>query len=306
MENKIIVACAQLAPVFLDKKSTTDKTCLAIKEAASNNAQLIVFPESFIPAYPDWVWLIPPGKKQLLNDLYIELIENAVTDSDDCIKQICEVARESKMNVVIGITERNSEQSNGSLYNTQLYINDEGKILGKHRKLVPTAGERIVWTGGDGSTLNVFDTNIGKLGGLICWENYMPLARQALYNKGVQIYVASTWDSSEMWLASMKHIAKEGGMFVISCCIALRKDQIPDKYEFKKMYAENKEWINPGNSVIISPNGDVIKGPVNMKEEIFYAELDLKKIYSSKWILDTAGHYSRNDVFHFKVMDDSK
>jgi nitrilase len=203
--------------------------------------------------------------------------------------------------VAIGLSERNSESSNSSLFNTLLFIDDKGKITGKHRKLVPTGGERLIWAQGDGNTLDVFDTSIGKVGGLICWENYMPLARQAMYNWGAQILVAPTWDKSEKWLQSLKHIAREGGLYVVSCCLALRMNDIPARYDFKKLYPKGREWINTGNSCIINPNGEFIAGPVEMKEKILYAQIDLSEIIKSKRMFDAAGHYSRPDVFEFKV-----
>jgi nitrilase len=201
----------------------------------------------------------------------------------------------------MGISERNSDASNASLYNTLLYIDDKGSVLGLHRKLVPTSGERLVWAPGDGSTLDCFDTGIGKLGGLICWENYMPLARYAMYAKGVQIYVAPTWDHGEMWIATLRHIAKEGGMFVLGACMPMKVSDIPDKYEFKKQYDPLKEWINPGDSVIVNPKGELIAGPLHQSEGILYAELDMALIAHCKWSLDTAGHYARPDVFTFSV-----
>lgn len=302
MPDKIIkVAAIQTAPVFLNKKATVKKACALIAEAAESGANLVIFPEAFIPAYPDWVWSMPPGKKAGLNDLYNDLIENAISIPDEATKELCSAAKKAGVIVVMGISERNSESSGASLYNTLLYIDDSGNILGKHRKLIPTGGERIVWAQGDGSTLQAFDTKWGKLGGLICWENYMPLARQAMYSQGVQIYIAATWDSSDIWLASMRHIAKEGGMFVISSCTGLRIDDIPDHYEFKKLYPEGREWINQGNSTIIAPNGNIIAGPMNKEQGILYAELDMSLIPAAKWILDTAGHYARPDVFAFEV-----
>jgi nitrilase len=215
--------------------------------------------------------------------------------------KLCEAARQAKINVAIGLNERNTESSNSSLFNTLLFIDDKGKIIGKHRKLVPTGGERLIWAQGDGTTLNVFNTSVGKVGGLICWENYMPLARQAMYNWGAQILTAPTWDKSEKWLQSLQHIAREGKLFVIGSCMAIRMKDIPDRYEFKKLYPEGREWINTGNSCIIDPNGEFIAGPVEMKEEILYAKIDLNEIIKAKRMFDAAGHYSRPDVFEFKV-----
>ncbi len=300
-QTSVKVATVQAAPVFLNKDKTVEKTCHLIREAASNKARLAVFPEVFISGYPDWIWLVPNSKGAVLNELYCALLENAVTIPDESIQKICRAARDAHIHVIIGVHERNSETSNASLYNTLVYINDEGEILGKHRKLIPTGGERMIWAGGDGQTMQAHDTSIGKLGGLICWENYMPLARQAMYNQGVQIYVSPTWDSGEAWLHAMRYIAREGGMFLINCCTALHINDIPDTYAFKKLYPETKEWINPGNSCIIDPKGNVLTGPAKACETILYADLDFKAIYEAKRMFDVAGHYARPDVFNFSV-----
>ena len=297
-DTSFIIAAAQAAPIFLNREATIQKACDLIIEASHKDAQLIVFPEAFVPTYPDWVWVTPPSQ-DLLNDLYVELIENAIPDH--ATEKLCQVAKKAKMHVVIGVNERNSESSNASLYNTLIYIDSEGNIMGKHRKMIPTGGERLVWAQGDGSTLDTYDTPFGKLGGLICWENYMPLARYAMYSWGTQIYVAATWDSGDLWLSTLRHIAKEGGMFVIGCCIAMKVDDIPDRYEFKKLYRKDKEWVNTGDSAIVNPRGEFIAGPLRMEEGILYAEVDLKQIPASKWILDVAGNYARPDIFRFAV-----
>ena len=166
---------------------------------------------------------------------------------------------------------------------------------------MPTGGERTVWAQGNGSTLQAFDTSLGRLGGLLCWENYMPLARQAMYEMGVQIHDAPTWDSSDPWLLAMRHIAREGGMFVVNCCQALRIEEIPESYEFRELYPEGREWINRGNSCIIDPMGKVLVGPAAETQEILYADLDLDLIPAAKRMFDAAGHYARPDVFHFEV-----
>lgn len=297
----VTVAAVQMPPVFLNRKATVEKACDLIAQAGRDGADLIVFPEAFIPAYPDWVWLVPGGKKAVLNDLYAELIANAVTIPDEATVQLCQAAKKTGVHVAIGINERNAEASNATLYNTLLYIGGRGNIVGKHRKLVPTGGERLVWGQGDGSTLRAYDTPFGKLSGLICWENYMPLARAALYTWGTQIYVAPTWDASDIWLASLRHIAKEGGLFVIGCSMALHRDDIPDRYAFKELYAPQKTWINPGNSCVVDPRGTIIAGPLNQEKTILYAELDLTLIPAAKWVFDVAGHYARPDVFKFAI-----
>src|SRR2546422_7032174 len=299
------VAAVQATPVFLDREATLDKACDLIATAGSEGARLVVFPEAFIPAYPDWVWAIPSGEESVLNELYAELLSNSVTIPSDATDRLCRAARLANAYVVMGMSERNVEASSASLYNTLLYIDARGEILGKHRKLVPTGGERLVWAQGDGSTLQVYDTPLGKLGGLICWENYMPLARYTMYAWGTQIYVAATWDRGQPWLSTLRHIAKEGRVYVIGCCIAMRKDDIPDRYAMKqKFYAEADEWINIGDSAIVNPEGQFIAGPVRKQEEILYAEIDPRMVQGPKWMLDVAGDYARPDVFQLSVDTD--
>ena len=301
----IKIATVQAAPVFLNKEKTVEKACKLILQAGKKGAKLVVFPETFVSAYPDWVWIVPNSKAKILNDLYSELVQNSLTIPDKLTSKLCNAARRAKINVAIGVNEKNTESSDASLFNTLLFIDDKGKIAGKHRKLIPTGGERLVWAYGDGNTLDVFDSSIGKIGALICWENLMPLARQAMYYGGAQILVSPTWDKSEKWLQSIRHIAREGGIFVISSCMAIRMKDIPDHYEFKKLYPEGREWINTGNSCIVNPNGDIIAGPVEKKEEILYAEINLNDIIKAKRMFDAAGHYSRPDVFSFKVNKNS-
>ncbi|MEN8243004.1 MAG: carbon-nitrogen hydrolase family protein [Chloroflexota bacterium] len=295
------VAAAQHAPVFLDREASVQKACDLILEAGRQDAKLVVFPEAFISGYPDWVWLVPNGNSGMLDELYQRLVANAVSIPDGSTRQLCEAAKEAGVYVAIGVHEKNTEASGATLFNTLLYLDDQGTIIGKHRKLMPTGGERLVWGQGDGSTLPVFETSFGKLGGLLCWENYMPLARQAMYLGGAQVYAAPTWDSSEQWLLSMQHIAREGGMFVINVCQALKMDDIPDDYVFKKLYSGDREWINSGNSCIIGPRGDIIAGPLTEKQELLYAEIDIGQIPAAKRMFDVTGHYSRPDVFKFEI-----
>ncbi|MCP4632198.1 MAG: carbon-nitrogen hydrolase family protein [candidate division Zixibacteria bacterium] len=298
------VAAIQKAPVFLNKEATVDSACELIAEAGREKASLAVFPEAFISGYPDWVWLLPTAQKAMINELYGKLLENAVTIPDWSTDKLCEAAKSAGIYVVIGVNERNSEASNSSLCNSMLYIDPNGNILGKHRKLIPTGSERLMWAQGDGSTLVSFDTDLGKMGGLLCWENFMPLARYIMYSSGVQIYVAPTWDSSESWQIAMRHIAREGGMFVVSCAPAIKMDDIPDSFEFKKLYPDDREWINKGNSCIVNPKGKIIAGPLEAKQEILYADIDLNEISNEKWMFDVAGHYSRPDVFKFSLNED--
>ncbi len=301
-DKKFKIAAVQASPVFLNREATAEKACGLIAEAGGQGARLIVFPESFIPAYPDWIWAVPPGRVRILGELYAELLANAVEVPGPVTDQLGEAARKAGAYLVMGVTEKDTEASGASLYNTLLYFNPAGDLLGKHRKLVPTGGERLVWARGDGSTLEVYDTPLGRIGGLICWENYMPLARYTMYAWGTQIYVAATWDQGEPWLSTLRHIAKEGRVYVVGCCIALRKDDVPDRLEYKqKFYSGSREWINAGDSAIVNPEGEFIAGPVRMKEEILYAELDPRLMAGPKWMLDVAGHYARPDVFELIV-----
>lgn len=297
------IAAAQLSPIFLNKEKTVEKACIAIAEAGDKGAKLIVFPEAFISGYPDWVWLIPNSKGADLNKLYLKLVENAVSIPDNSTDKICKAAKLANINVVMGIHERNTETSNASLYNSLLFVDDSGEIIGKHRKLIPTGGERMIWAQGDGSTLKSYETSAGKLGGLICWETFMPLVRNKMYENGTQILANPTWDKSENWLISMQHIAREGGMFIVSTCQALKIEDIPDEFEFKNLYPDDREWINIGNSCIVGPNGKIIAGPLEAEEGILYADIDLNDIISAKRMFDVVGHYARPDVFDFKVKE---
>ena len=306
MSTTTKVAAAQVSPVYLNKEKTVAKAVDIIEEAAKNGAKLIVFPEAFIPGYPDWVWLIPNSRGAELNELYSKLVENSVSVPDESTDLLCKAAKENHINVVMGMNERNSESSNCSLYNSILYIDDQGNIVGKHRKLMPTGGERLVWGQGDGTTMESYQTNIGKVGGLICWENFMPLARNAMYENGTQILATPTWDKSDNWMISIRHIAREGGVFVISACQAFALDDLPDTYEFKKLYPGKREWINPGNSCIVGPTGKILAGPLNGKEGILYADINLSDIISAKRMFDAVGHYARPDVFKFDVNDKPK
>ena len=304
MTKIIKVAAAQLSPVFLDKDKTVKKACEAILEAGEKGADLIVFPEAFISGYPDWVWLIPNSKGADLNELYLKLVENAVSVPDNSTDKLCKAAKTAGINVVMGMHELNSETSGSSLFNSLLFIDKKGLILGKHRKLIPTGGERLIWSQGKGDTLSSYDTSAGRIAGLICWENFMPLARNAIYELGTQILAAPTWDKSQNWLQSAQHIAREGGLFVISTCMALRMTDIPDTYDFKKLYPDKREWINVGNSAIIAPNGQLLAGPLEAEEGILYADIDLKQIIKAKRMFDAVGHYSRPDVFSFGLKNE--
>jgi len=300
--DTITIAAVQASPVFLDRQATIEKACALAREAAGRGARLVVFPEAFVSAYPLWVWFVPAGQTRVLRELYAQLHASAVEVPGPALEPLQQVAAEREVTIAIGVNERNAEGSGSTLFNTLVYIGPDGSLAGKHRKLVPTGGERLVWGRGDGSDLEVLDLAVGRVGGLICWENYMPLARYALAAWGEQIHVAPTWDRGEPWLSSMRHIAKESRAVVIGCCQAFHKDDIPERFAFKREYlAKVDGWINPGDSVIVDPDGKLLAGPAREEETILTAEVPREALIGPRWQLDIAGHYARPDVFELRV-----
>jgi nitrilase len=303
MGEKVRVAAIQAAPVFLDLDATIEKACTLIEQAGRDGARLVVLPEAFVPGYPVWVSISAPGERQSnLRDLYAELLHNAVSVDSPAVKELGRSARAAGTFVVVGVSEKNSEASGTSLYNSLFYIGDTGELIGRHRKLVPTNAERLIWTPGDGASIEAFDTDIGRLGGLICWENYMPLARFSLYASGAEIYVAPTWSDSQTWLATLQHIAFEGHCFVIGCSNFMRSADIPDRYQFKQYFVDaEREWIRAGNTAIFDPEGSLLAGPLRGKEGVVAAEIDIGEIAAARASFDVAGHYARPDVFQLSV-----
>ena len=296
------IAAVQACPVFLDRTATVEKAVGLIAEAGRNGADLAVFPEAFLPGYPLWSWFIPPGRTHPLRALYAELVDNAVTVPDAATERLGAAAREAGICVVMGINERNAEASGTTLYNSALYIDADGRILGRRRKLVPTAAERLVWGQGDGSDLEVYALPFARVSGLICWENYMPLARAALWRWGTEVLAAPTWDRGEPWTSTMRHVAKEGRCFVVGCCSPVHLDDIPDRLDFKHEYlASAGPWLNPGGSLIADPDGKIVAGPAMEEEVILYADVEPAQLTGPRWQLDTAGHYARPDIFQLRV-----
>ena len=289
----ITVAAVQATPVFLDAAATTAKACELIKTAAAAQAQLIVFPEAFIPTYPDWVWRLPAWSDgRFARRLYDESVEVPGPHTD----LLAAAAQEAGAYVTIGVNER----AGGTLYNSLVYFSPDGEIVNVHRKLMPTGGERTVWGMGDGSTLGVVTTPFGIVGGLICWENYMPLARAAMYAQGVDIYLAPTWDNSDTWVATLRHIAKEGSCYVIGVAPLLRGSDVPAELR-GDTYQAGDDWMSRGYSTIVAPGGDVLAGPVLEREEILYAEVDADVARHSRQHFDAVGHYARADVLQLRV-----
>ncbi|HEM46355.1 MAG TPA: carbon-nitrogen hydrolase family protein, partial [Alphaproteobacteria bacterium] len=243
----------------------------------------------------------PPYRTTDLRELYDLLLQQAVPVPGPDVDRLREAARDAGTAVVIGVNERNDAGTGTTIYNSLLFIGPDGRLLGRHRKLVPTVAERMVHGRGDGASLTAYDLDIGRLGGLICWENYMPLARYALYARGVQLYAAPTWDRGEPWTSTMRHIAKEGRTFVIGCCSAVRRDDVPDTFGFKAAHLPEMDWINPGGSCIVDPDGRFLAGPVTERDEILYADLDMGALRGSRFQLDVAGHYARPDIFELTL-----
>jgi nitrilase len=301
--SKVRAAAVQATPVFLERDATVEKACSLVKEAASSGAGLIVFPETFIPTYPDWVWRAPAWEGPFA-ELHERLLDQSVEVPGPCTEALGKAAKRAKAYVVMGVNER--EPTGSTVYNTVLYFGPDGTLLGKHRKLMPTGGERLVWGMGDGSDLGVHTTPFGRLGGLICWENYMPLARTALYAKGIEVWVAPTWDYGDDWVASLRHIAKEGRVYVISCAPLIRGSDVPDDLPGRELWGGQDDWLNEGWATIVEPGGEILAGPLKKEEGIIYAELDLGKVRRSRLAFDPVGHYSRPDVFKLTVDESPK
>lgn len=298
----IKAAIAQRPPVLLDLAKSIEEAIASIDEAASEGAQLVVFPEAYIPGYPTWIWRLKPGGDMALgNEIHAKLRANAVDMMKNDLAPIQEAAKARKVVVVIGFNEIESEYSGTTLFNSVAIIDDNGQVLNVHRKLMPTNPERMVWGEGDGRGLRVVNTSVGRIGSLICWENYMPLARYAMYAQNIEIYVAPTWDCGATWLASMNHIAREGGCWVLSCATALEGSDVPTNFPGREALFSNDEWINTGDAVFVKPFGGIIAGPHNKDKSLLIAEIDVEAARLSRKSLDVAGHYGRSDIFKLQV-----
>ena len=302
-KQHVKVAVVQAAPVLFDREATVEKACGLIEEAADQGAQLILFPEAFIPAYPRGLAFgtVVGSRSPVGRKVWQRYWENAVEVPGPTTLRLGEAAKKANVYLAIGVIERDADRSAGTVYCTLLYFGPDGRLLGKHQKLKPTAGERLIWGEGDGSTLTVIHTEIGKIGGLICWENYMPLARMAMYNKGVELYLAPTADARDTWHATLRHIACEGRCFVLGCNQYMTKEMYPDDLKDLKELAEQPEILCRGGSAIISPLGKVLAGPLYEQEGILFADLDLGAIARGKFDFDVVGHYARPDVFQLTV-----
>ncbi|MCK5724657.1 MAG: carbon-nitrogen hydrolase family protein, partial [Gammaproteobacteria bacterium] len=282
------VAVVQASPILFNREATIEKTCRLILEAAEKDVKLILFPEAFIPAYPRGLSFgAVVGSRSSAGRLtWQRYWENAVDVPGPAVETIGEAVQEAGVYLAIGVIERDTQFSQGTLYCTLLYFGPDGKLLGKHRKLKPTGSERLIWGEGDGSTLTVLETELGKIGGLICWENYMPLARMAMYSKGVEIYLAPTADARDSWQSTLRHIACEGRCFVLGCNQFVTKEMYPDDLEGLDELDEHPDVICRGGSAIISPFGEVLAGPLYDREGVLFADIDLAEVARGKFDFD--------------------
>ncbi len=307
-QNKVRVGVVQLAPVLMDAEACLKKALLFIEDAAAKGCELVMFPEAYIPCYPKAItfgsvigWRTPAGRRD-----WRRYYDNSVEVGGPIFNALAEAAAKHNIHLAMGCIER--ERGHGTLYCTMLFFGPDGSYLGRHRKLKPTAGERVVWGEGDGSELTVVDAPFGRYGAVICWENYMPLLRTAMYAKGIEIYLAPTADYRESWLCTARHIAREGGCFVLSANLCYKpsdyspeietivpEDQIP-----AGIINEAGSMTN-GGSAIISPFGEYLAGPIYDTEEVLVADLDMNMLAEARIDFDPVGHYARPDIFKLYV-----
>lgn len=293
------VGVVQTTPVFFDLEESIAKVVDWIDKGRGAGCQLLLFPESFLPGYPRGLRFdaVVGRRTEASRDTWLDYWQNSVDVQSDTVRPIQEAIKKAEIFVALGVTER--ESVGGSLYCSLLYFAPDGSILGSHRKLKPTGLERYIWAEGDGNALHTYDSPLGKIGGLICWENYMPLARMALYQKGVEIYLAPTADARPSWQSTMQHVALEGRCFVLAANQFIRKSDYPERYQADILH--ELAVMSAGGSVIYSPLGEVLAGPLWNEEGLLTADLDFSLLVKSKLDFDVVGHYARSDVFKFAV-----
>jgi nitrilase len=296
--NIVRAAVVQDSPVVFNRKATVEKVYFLVNQAAREGAKLVVMPEAFVSAYPKGLDFgarigsrTPEGRED-----FRRYYESAMDVPGPVCEALGKAARDARVFLVIGVIEREG----GTLYCTVLFFSADGELMGKHRKLMPTGMERLVWGFGDGSTLPVFDTSLGKIGSVICWENYMPMLRMHMYAQGIQLYCAPTADDRDTWLSSMRHIALEGRCFVLSCCQYLTRADCPEDYTAIQGN-DPATVLMRGGSCIVGPLAQVLAGPNFEGPCILTADMDLDEIPKSKFDFDVVGHYSRPDIFRLSV-----
>jgi nitrilase len=298
MEGVVKVACVQAEPIAFEREATIDKLERLVAEVAGADAHLALFPETFIPVYPSnrWVRFLAGWSEDGstdARDVFARLAQQSLTIPGPDSDRLAEIARTHGVWLAVGV----NELERGTIYNSLLVYSPAGELALHHRKLMPTNHERLVWGLGDGRGLETVRADFGKVGGLICWENLMPLARAALYEDGVEIYLAPTADDSEEWHDSMRHIARESRAFVLSCCVFQRASSYPHDVPL----AEGEELVGAGGSAILAPDGSYLAGPLWNEEGILYAELDPHQLYRARQRFDPAGHYSRPDLLRLEI-----
>jgi nitrilase len=292
------VAVVQASSVVFDRERTLEKLSGLAAQAAQKGARLVLFPEAFVSGYPRGLdfGAVVGSRTDEGREEFRRYWESSVDVPGPAADYLARTARHNAIHLVVGVVERDA----GTLYCTVLFFAPDGTLLGKHRKIMPTGSERLVWGFGDGSTLPVYETELGKVGAVICWENYLPLLRASMYAKGIEIYCAPTADARDSWLATVRHIAVEGRCFVLSCNQFNRRSDFPADY--RSIYGENPDAIVcRGGSCIVDPFGNFLVGPNTESEGILVAEVDLAQIVRGKYDLDVVGHYARPDIFQLHV-----
>jgi nitrilase len=304
MERAVKVACVQAEPAILDREATLDRLEQLAAEAAGNGAELVVFPETFIPVYPSsrWAKAFAGWQDDGAKRVFAQIAQNSIAVGSPSERRIAAAAQELGVWLVTGVNEVESERP-GTIYNSLLYHSPAGELVLHHRKLVPTNHERLVWGQGDGRGLHAVETGFGRIGGLICWENYMPLARFALYESGVEIYIASTADDGDAWQATLVHIARESRAYVVSPCHFQRASSYPADFPLASEL-EGAGLLGRGGSAILAPDGSYLAGPLYDDEGILYADLDPSTLLAERQRFDPVGHYNRPDVLQLTVRGD--
>lgn len=304
MDNILKVALAQISPVWLDKKATVLKIETTIAEAAAQNAELVVFGEALLPGYPFWLALTNGAKWDLKinKELHAHYVRNSIQIEAGELASVCALAKQHKIAIYLGLMERAKDRGGHSIYASLVYINQEGKIKSIHRKLQPTYDERLTWAPGDGHGLQVHSLKQFTLGGLNCWENWMPLPRAALYGQGENLHVA-VWPGSEHNTKDItRFIARESRSYVISVSSLMRKADFPQNTpHLEKLLEESPEVLANGGSCIAGPDGEWILPPVLNKEGLLFHELDFNRVYEERQNFDPVGHYSRPDVTQLNI-----
>ncbi len=297
------VAAVQASYVLMDREATLQRVEELTADAAGRGAEVVAFPEAFVPGTPLWIDTVPIWEGD--EDWFAALHANAVTIPGPATDRLAALAHSAGVWLLVGVQER--EPHGSTIYNTTLYLSPEGRLVERHRKLVPTGSERTVWGRGDGSTLGVVDTGRGRIGGLICWENYMPLARFHLYAQGVDVWFAPTLAPGDAWVATMRHLARENRMFVVGVNPVLHVDSVPAGFPHRDrlfpadFLAAHGPWVEPGNTVVVGPDGGLRAGPVREAEQTVLVDLDLTEVAAARRMMDPTGHYNRPDVFRLTV-----